>query len=624
MKKLYTISTLVLGAVNAFAFTASTDASNPTALSSLSNTWTWNEGNTLGTNSSDYIAYNGSQGNDHYIGASTVVDCYLLVDNNYKLNFFITSGTGGPRNNVNIAFEDGTSLTILKEHLWSFNGDAYSHDLNLTLAEGATSAKIVMEHASDAKVDLKTKDALSVKSDGSQTVFGKIGRKVTLGEGITLDVTKSNFTISGRNQALTEYDSLFTLAGTINIQNSTSRLILHNTNFELAKTGKIVSDLGMQTNGSDIVLLGSVEKTTGEKARVTFNGGESNLTTGATNLASNTLAVFGKNTVLNIKNSMAVKELLMNTDGATNNVINIAEGATITVGAVGSNDTLGRFENKYGTIYVNKGSELKICSKGTSWNKSTTLLGNAVVDGGKITETNSVSSSFSLAVVEGKTATFKNGSLMDAGNSMICSQGGVIELDATSQLKATHLGFLYSHSTNGAFSFASTDNLVNKNMSIYVIDSSHGKISLAKDDQAYTFKNIISLRSNATFTFDLNGAELNIKNVRYFNGKTNDTAYTLDLIFKDFENGLVKIDDFNSVYDIKSGSFKLLEESGNISNTTCNLIAYDVKGNLLNGLWSVDTNGYLFNSALAIPEPAEWAMLLGAIALGFAVYRRRK
>ena len=33
-------------------------------------------------------------------------------------------------------------------------------------------------------------------------------------------------------------------------------------------------------------------------------------------------------------------------------------------------------------------------------------------------------------------------------------------------------------------------------------------------------------------------------------------------------------------------------------------------------------NGWL--SAVAVPEPAEWAMILGALALGFAIYRKRK
>ena len=34
-------------------------------------------------------------------------------------------------------------------------------------------------------------------------------------------------------------------------------------------------------------------------------------------------------------------------------------------------------------------------------------------------------------------------------------------------------------------------------------------------------------------------------------------------------------------------------------------------------------DGYLL-SAVAVPEPAEWAMIFGGIALGLAIYRRRK
>lgn len=42
---------------------------------------------------------------------------------------------------------------------------------------------------------------------------------------------------------------------------------------------------------------------------------------------------------------------------------------------------------------------------------------------------------------------------------------------------------------------------------------------------------------------------------------------------------------------------------------------FDGSGNL---------TGYTISTLQAVPEPAEWAIILGAIALGFAVYRRRK
>ena len=36
------------------------------------------------------------------------------------------------------------------------------------------------------------------------------------------------------------------------------------------------------------------------------------------------------------------------------------------------------------------------------------------------------------------------------------------------------------------------------------------------------------------------------------------------------------------------------------------------------------TEGGFYINTVAVPEPAEWAMIFGAIALGFVAYRRRK
>ena len=51
----------------------------------------------------------------------------------------------------------------------------------------------------------------------------------------------------------------------------------------------------------------------------------------------------------------------------------------------------------------------------------------------------------------------------------------------------------------------------------------------------------------------------------------------------------------------------------------------DADGSAFEGLALHATEGgYFLASATAVPEPAEWAMIFGAIALGFAIYRRRK
>ncbi len=50
-----------------------------------------------------------------------------------------------------------------------------------------------------------------------------------------------------------------------------------------------------------------------------------------------------------------------------------------------------------------------------------------------------------------------------------------------------------------------------------------------------------------------------------------------------------------------------------------------VNGEKYTGAWDFVTDGnQLSVNLMAVPEPAEWAMIFGAVALGFAFYRRRK
>ena len=73
--------------------------------------------------------------------------------------------------------------------------------------------------------------------------------------------------------------------------------------------------------------------------------------------------------------------------------------------------------------------------------------------------------------------------------------------------------------------------------------------------------------------------------------------------------------------------YNFKEETIKVSGTESSVLAgiekyvklYDNNGTLLGN--ATLSNGWI---TLAVPEPAEWAMILGALALGLAVYRRRK
>ena len=91
----------------------------------------------------------------------------------------------------------------------------------------------------------------------------------------------------------------------------------------------------------------------------------------------------------------------------------------------------------------------------------------------------------------------------------------------------------------------------------------------------------------------------------------------VDVIFnvKNFENNRIKIQlSTNSINSgLLSGNVLLNtfnETSGNYESADVDLVATGVSG------------VYWLN--VAVPEPAEWAMILGSLALGFAMYRRRK
>lgn len=113
-------------------------------------------------------------------------------------------------------------------------------------------------------------------------------------------------------------------------------------------------------------------------------------------------------------------------------------------------------------------------------------------------------------------------------------------------------------------------------------------------------------------TFDLNGANSLTIQKLYGNG-TELTGGTL--IFTDFVNNVVKIANLDESM--------VAMETFAVEGANVKLKAYDKNGSELTGGNWIIQDGYL-NYIVPVPEPAEWAMILGAITLSLAIYRRRK
>ncbi len=622
MKK-YLILLSALAATAAFAEKGSADKGNPTKMSTWSS---FGGGTTAGV-----VTWHGNGGNT----PTDMTDSYVIADKDLTLKNFQISGTGGDHCNLNLDL-NGKTLTFTN-HLVDYNdtlnestglSSSYSLGLKFTNSDSQNEAKMNFT-SSRVTIKLETTDAAS----GGLNIRNRYGRTVYIGEGITakiqtLDVIGKFKNLSDPSKM--EFDSKMTVAGKVNVANT---MTLSDTNFENTGT---VSATTINIFGSNFTSSGSI-LSSGLSAYE-----NSNIVLGGSNLAKDgtsqgTVRFYGKNNTLTASSDLAAQYLVMKT--ATTSY----EAAELTIKGDFTTDRIVMEDNTQLTIdsgakttfdFSNKNLDdkntppmtirgditvkgmLDIKTKGSMHASEFLSYKSILVDGGSLINTTATNSSYAFNIYDGKTITLKNGGTINTStNSFIGLTGGKLIVDATSKILAPLIMFSQSKGTlelSHASNLASNTNICVKDIS----DNADAKIVLTDCGEAYFIKNLRALR-NSQLTIDLNGAELNIASVGGYE-PAKGTNLTLTLL--DFENGLVKVDGWTSEL-ISSGEFEISPETSGKTNTI-KLVAYDKAGTLLDGLWSVDASGYLANSA--IPEPSEWAAIFGAIALGLAVYRRRK
>ena len=143
--------------------------------------------------------------------------------------------------------------------------------------------------------------------------------------------------------------------------------------------------------------------------------------------------------------------------------------------------------------------------------------------------------------------------------------------------------------------------------------SNGAKINLsASADQTFIWDD----RSAGAFTFDISdGAKILFESI-WPAGSTLNQKQTLNSLDGEilFEKSLVTgYDADNLTISVKSGG-------------TAGTIAFVNKtgGDVFVGEKTIDGGEYVYISNTQIPEPSTWAAIFGAVALGVAVYRRRK
>ncbi len=269
-----------------------------------------------------------------------------------------------------------------------------------------------------------------------------------------------------------------------------------------------------------------------------------------------------------------------------------------------------------GDITVAKGGTLKVVNNlvGAWGSASATRLAKITVDGGTLSIEGNAQAINS--VVRGN-LTLKNGGTMRtlSGNFVGLVAGANLIADKTSRIDTQYIIFDLLDGASAAKSITLGDGNVFGG-EFWALRTSGNTVALASGEDyvfgAVKFHGWVNRVSGSwnDITFDLNGANsLTIQRL-YGNG-TEQTGGTL--IFTDFVNNVVKIANLDESM--------VAMETFAVEGANVKLKAYDKNGRELTGGNWVIQDGYL-NYIVPVPEPAEWAAILGAIAIAFALKRK--
>lgn len=532
-----------------------------------------------------YVFSDNSRSNDE-VAAGTWRDYYINMNppkdssEIARVDMFLYSvGGKGVHANYHMIFNDLLGMgeiTSSSGAMFSFNGFEWID--NGEKKYSSTSSSYYLETAmpnvkgtvnNTAKrlsLDLYTIDASYADP---QNPYSQYGRTFSIGTNIT--VNANSLTVKGRyngdkSKPITE-DSKFIVLGDVNISDTSIQSTNSEASLHLTNTDAFVESTGKMTTA------GGMSVTAG--ANLYINGGS----------------------VVAAKNSFVDKSNLeMN-------------GGTLTIGSSASSANFGVVNG--GSLTLKNGALMTLNTISSDGDSSVSQLGGTVlIDASKLVLNTTKSATFianitgNMSVLNGSTISFKD------VNTLGVAANAVLHVDKTSKIDGNYISF----KDNGSLSTVKLDGGDSFTGQFKVIRARNNVIELAAGE-SYNFSGILFKQQysgqNCEIIFDLNGAAG--LTIGWFAGEV-DNSYS-DIVFKDFENGLVKISSIDATKLDESGVYTIS------SSKKFTFKGYDLNGDELSGgKWSIDSNNYL----IYVPEPAEWAMIFGAIAIAFAIYRRRK
>ncbi len=321
---------------------------------------------------------------------------------------------------------------------------------------------------------------------------------------------------------------------------------------------------------------------------------------------------------------------------ATNNTITINSGAkfysgdtmTIQDSTITNNGTFGVnvsgknvFLNNTtvtgsGTYYAGNGATLIDQKSSMQLGTLTTGAGRMITVDGTLSVSSSVSFnnldvSGSVTQTAGNTTTFNRIATFKADSSFSTTGDLIIKSGNATE---THAAY-----TNVSLDAAMKSFVIKSNIEMWSGTLTLNKVNAIKtSSNDFVTLSVVSGDNYGNAKLDVNAANefksisADTKSLEIF--LSNDPSATLKSSFEVSNGAKIILHDFvdNMVY---------VSNYETITNLSDVFTAYNTSDQIIEKLYC--NNGWLSTTA-AVPEPAEWAAIFGAIALGLAIYRRRK
>lgn len=250
-------------------------------------------------------------------------------------------------------------------------------------------------------------------------------------------------------------------------------------------------------------------------------------------------------------------------------------------------------------IKIGENGKLTINYTGTSWQSFN--INGLSVDGGTFNFTGDLGKP---VMIHG-TANSINSLSEDAKVSYLRIAGGCsLEIGAGIERKviSSNAGITLEHGAkltlNSEDVLKTSSKELNANGCIRVECQGAAKTAFLELGANHSFADLRSNNGSTVFTITLNGNVITFDNI-FTDGFS-------QIIFSDFEDELLRITNKESIADIDISKLVAMQN-----------------GTQLSVNW-IDRGDYYALTSAIVPEPAQWAMIFGAVALGFAMYRRRK